>query len=87
MYAISLLGFLTIPVVSFLTDHFEQNAPRTPRRHRVKMSGAKRNFAPARRRTAMSLQQAITEFRGQFRGAVLEPGTRRTRRSEKSITR
>ena len=28
------------------------------------------NRAPAIRRTAMSLQQAITEFRGQFRGAV-----------------
>ena len=27
----------------------------------------------ATRRTTMSLQQAITEFRGQFRGAVIEP--------------
>ena len=34
----------------------------------------------------MSLQQAITEFRGQFRGAVIEPEMRRTRRRGKFIT-
>src|SRR5947209_5864988 len=31
------------------------------------------NCAPTARRTGMSLQEAITEFRGQFRGIVLEP--------------
>ena len=40
-----------------------------------------------RKEMGMSLQQAITEFRGQFRGAVIEPEDPDYDEAEKSITR
>src|SRR6185437_10857386 len=50
-----------------------QNASRTLRRSKWTHPAQRNRRSPESEETTMSLQQAITDFRGQFRGTVIEP--------------